>query len=211
MCISHDVGQYESERRKYAQDLIDFDKQFAALFSGKPRTSDNQDGISHEQFLKCARNLCTTSVNPFQTFTLDFYRAFQTFGGFTSGIGVHYGPSEIVNLKHQECARNLVIGERMVPQIFTRAADGRPVEIQDLLPADTRWKIVVFLGTLDESHLRRVELLAKELNEPTSFLHKYPIGGQISLIFDIISVVSANKNNFNYLNVPEFFRPHWSK
>lgn len=44
--------QYEFERRKYAQDLIDFDKHFSALFSSKPRTDDFQDGVTHEQFLK---------------------------------------------------------------------------------------------------------------------------------------------------------------
>lgn len=43
---------YELERRKYAQELIDFDKKFSALFSGKPRTKDNQNGVSHEQFLE---------------------------------------------------------------------------------------------------------------------------------------------------------------
>src|ERR1700734_3447733 len=42
--------QYEYERRKYAQDLINFDKRFLALFSGKPRTEENQDGVSHEEF-----------------------------------------------------------------------------------------------------------------------------------------------------------------
>lgn len=45
-------SQYEFERQKYAQDLIDFDREFSALFSGKPRTSDNEDGVSHEQFLR---------------------------------------------------------------------------------------------------------------------------------------------------------------
>jgi phenol 2-monooxygenase len=42
--------QYESERRKYALDLIAFDKKFAALFSGKPKSPINTDGVSHEQF-----------------------------------------------------------------------------------------------------------------------------------------------------------------
>lgn len=180
---------YEAERRKYAQDLIDFDKQFAALFSGKPRTSDNQDGVSHEEFLK----------------------AFQTFGGFTSGIGVHYSPSVIVNTKHQKCAKNLIIGERMLPQVFVRAADTRPVEIQDLLPADTRFKILVFLGSTKESRLMEINTLVNELSLPTSFLRKYPMGGQASLMFDIITIVAGDKQNFNYLSVPVIFRPHWSK
>ena len=49
---TEDRAQYEFERRKYAQDLIDFDRKFAALFSGKPRTQENQDGVAHEQLLE---------------------------------------------------------------------------------------------------------------------------------------------------------------
>jgi hypothetical protein len=45
-------SQYELERQKYARDLIDFDREFSTLFSGKPRTSDNEEGVSHEQFLR---------------------------------------------------------------------------------------------------------------------------------------------------------------
>ncbi|KIM53915.1 hypothetical protein SCLCIDRAFT_137843 [Scleroderma citrinum Foug A] len=180
---------YESERRKYAQDLIDFDKQLAALFSGEPKAAEKLDDVSRQQIVK----------------------AFETSGDFISGVGVHYEPSEIVNIKHQQCARNLVIGQRMPPQIFVRAADARPVDIQDFLPADIRWKILVFFGILDESRLPSAKLLAKELNKPTSFLRKYPVDGHIPRMFDIVAIVAGNKSNFNYLNVPDFFRSHWSK
>ena len=44
--------QYEFERRKYAQDLIAFDKKFAALFSGKAQSAENAEGVTHEQFLE---------------------------------------------------------------------------------------------------------------------------------------------------------------
>ena len=50
--MSNASYQYEFERRKYAQDLINFDKKFSKLFSGKPRTEDNQDGVSHEEFIE---------------------------------------------------------------------------------------------------------------------------------------------------------------
>jgi len=46
------MAQYEFERRKYAQDLIAFDKQFSALFSGKPKTTDQEDGITHDEFFR---------------------------------------------------------------------------------------------------------------------------------------------------------------
>ncbi|KAF9224075.1 hypothetical protein BS17DRAFT_780425 [Gyrodon lividus] len=180
---------YELERRKYAQDLINFDKEFSTLFSGKPRTAENQDGISHEQFLK----------------------AFQTSGGFTSGIGVHYSPSAIVEVKHQKYAQGLTIGQRMPPNIFIRAADMRPTEIQDMLPADIRFKVLVFVGHLTKTRITQLNLLADELGKPSTFLQKYSTDGQISSVFDIVTITAGKKGDINYLSVPELFRPHWSK
>jgi phenol 2-monooxygenase len=46
-------------------------------------------------------------------------------------------PSAIVDTIHQGCAPNTIISERMLPQIFVRAAGACPVEIQDMLPVDT--------------------------------------------------------------------------
>ncbi|KAG2742976.1 hypothetical protein P692DRAFT_20810977 [Suillus brevipes Sb2] len=182
---------YELERQKYAQDLIDFDREFSALFSGKPRTSDNQEGVTHEQFL----------------------RAFQASGGFSSGIGVHYMPSAIVDTIHQSCAPNIIIGERMLPQIFVRAADARPVEIQDMLPADTRFKLLLFVGLLTSEQLTKVRRFAEELELPTSFLQKYnyPAEGKAQSMFDIISITAGHKDDVNFLDVPPTFRTHWSK
>ncbi|THU93886.1 hypothetical protein K435DRAFT_724952 [Dendrothele bispora CBS 962.96] len=181
---------YEFERRKYAQDLINFDKNFAKLFSGKPRTELNQDGVSHEEFI----------------------RAFQTFGGFTSGIGVHYEPSIIANPKHQNLASGLVIGERVPPQHLIRAADGRPFEIQDLLPSDTRFKLLVFTGNTSEpSQLAQLQSLAQELQSPDSFLTKFSPGGKIETLFDIVSISSAKKESVVYNALPPLFRSHWSK
>lgn len=42
--------QYEFERRKFAQDLIAFDKEVSHLFSEKPQTADNPDGVPREVF-----------------------------------------------------------------------------------------------------------------------------------------------------------------
>lgn len=50
---THSKRQYESERRQYAQKLIDFDKKFAKLFSGKPPTEVSDElGVSHEEFMR---------------------------------------------------------------------------------------------------------------------------------------------------------------
>ncbi|PPQ75444.1 hypothetical protein CVT26_016218 [Gymnopilus dilepis] len=177
---------YEFERRKYAQDLIDFDKKFAKLFSGKPRTEEYQDGVSHEEFLQ----------------------AFQTFGGFTSGIGICYADSSITNLKFQSIAKNLLIGQRLVPQVFLRAADGRPVEIQDLIPSDSRFKVLVFTGnSSDAGQLQKVKDVSQELEDALSRLS----AGRTSSFFDTIPISSAKKTVVRYNDLPKFLWSHWSK
>ncbi|KAN0088187.1 FAD binding domain containing protein [Tylopilus felleus] len=184
------LSTYESERRKYAQDLIAFDKTFSTLFSGKPLTTDNVDGVSHEQFLK----------------------AFQTFGGFTSGIGVHYGPSVAVLDAHQSLASNLVIGERVPPQKFLRAADALPSELQDLLQSDFRYKLLVFTGDLDDALQRKkIESMVKDLQRPESFLTKYASNKSLTSRFDIVTINKGRKEEFDFLKVPSLLRSHWSK
>jgi phenol 2-monooxygenase len=138
-------------------------------------------------------------------------RAFQAFSGFTSGTGVHYSPSAIVEARNQKYAPGLVIGQRMPPQIFIRAADMRPIEIQDMLPADIRFKLLLFVGHLTETRIARLNLLAEDLSKPTAFLQKYSAHGNNSSIFDIVTVTAGKKDDINYLNVPALFRPHWSK
>ncbi|KAI0333878.1 hypothetical protein GY45DRAFT_189162 [Cubamyces sp. BRFM 1775] len=180
---------YEFERRKYAQDLINFDKKFSKLFSGKPRTQDNQDGVTHEEFIE----------------------AFQTFGAFTSGIGVHYEPSSITRHQHQALASKLIIGERVVPHVFVRAADARPYNIQDLLPSDTRFKLLVFAGAIaDAAQAARVRALADALDRPESFYRRFAHGDP-SKVFDILSISSAGKQDVNYTDLPPLLRQHWSK
>ncbi|RPD52967.1 hypothetical protein L226DRAFT_511090 [Lentinus tigrinus ALCF2SS1-7] len=180
---------YESERLKFARDLIDFDRKWSKLFTGKPRTEENQDGISHEEFVG----------------------AFQTFSGFSSGVGVRYEPSAIVDKKHQSCATKLVIGERMIPHVFVQAADIRAVNIHDAMPSDTRFKVLVFVGNVTvAATLARVRALADKLDAPGSFLHKYG-QGDYHKVFDILCVCAASKDEVDFIDVPQMLRPHWSK
>ncbi|KAJ7625499.1 FAD binding domain-containing protein [Roridomyces roridus] len=164
---------YELERRNYAQDLINFDVQWAHLFSGKHRTELNQDGISHEDFLK----------------------VFQTFGGFTSGIGIRYEESAIVNYGAQPCARNVLIGQRMPPQVLIRAADFRPFELQDLLPSNALFKLLVFTGD-------STEMLEASLD---------PLIKKYGHALQVITIVSKRWPGFSLADIPAVLRPHWSR
>lgn len=106
----------------------------------------------------------------------------------------------------------------MPPQIILRAADGRPYELQDLLPSDLRFKILVFTGDLDaETQRDRVSKFAQAVTSEGGFLRKY---GQRRVgegatgwneVFELFSIVSGKKETVNYTIVPAALRSHWSK
>jgi phenol 2-monooxygenase (NADPH) len=99
----------------------------------------------------------------------------------------------------------------MLPYVFIRAADARPFEIQDLLPADTRFKVLVFTGdTTDADQLARVRKLAENIDSPKSFYKKFG-GQQPAQVFDILSISSVGKEHVNYTDMPPVLRTHWSK
>ncbi|KIK52338.1 hypothetical protein GYMLUDRAFT_49956 [Collybiopsis luxurians FD-317 M1] len=187
---------YQFERRQYAQDLISFDKKFAKLFSGKPYSELNIDGVSHAEFLQ----------------------AFQTFGGFTSGLGVQYAASDIIVMKNQHLAKNVPIGRRLSPRPLIRAADSRPVDLHDYLASDTRFKLFVFTGDTHDPHqMAKVETFANALiPNPTSESSSSFFAGFSSLqalrtVFDIVPISSERKQTIKYNALPNALWEHWSK
>lgn len=122
-------------------------------------------------------------------------------------------PSAIVDTTHQACAPSIIIGQRMLPQIFVRVADARPIELHDMLPSDTRFKLLLFVGLLTSGQLGKVRRLAEDLQLPSSFLQKYdyPAEGKVQSMFDIIPIAAGHKDDVNFLDIPETFRTHWSK
>ncbi|KAI0352095.1 hypothetical protein OH77DRAFT_1561952 [Trametes cingulata] len=173
---------YEAERRKYAMDLIDFDRTWASVITGDTPPSEDE---LHMMFAKNTR--------------------------FTSGLGLRYEPSGIVDNRLQKCAPKLVVGERFLALDLICAADARPVNIHDMLPADMRFKAIVFVGNItDEAVAARVRTLAGELEAPVNFLRRYGHRGTREAI-DLICVSASSKDAVNYTDFPSTLRHHWSK
>jgi phenol 2-monooxygenase len=134
------------------------------------------------------------------------------FGEFTSGIGIQYSPSAIVNPVHQLHAKHLIVGKRVPPQILIRAADSRPFELQELLPSDSRFKVLVFAGdTSLPSQRANLNTLATGMNAADGFLRSFSPHGKIFDAFDIIAISSTKNSIVRYTDVPELFRSHWTK
>ena len=105
---------------------------------------------------------------------------------FDSGIGIRYASSIITDIKYQACAKHLIIGERVVPQMVVRAADGRPYQLQDLLPADARFKLLVFAGDTDDDSV--FDTLNKCAVILEQILSKYAGNKGLSKMFEILTI-----------------------
>ena len=207
---------YDTERRQIAQELIDFDYEFSRLFSGRlSRDISGKQGVDLQTFR-----------DVFEKGTI-----------FSSGITVNYGPSvTVVKLPEQVSAlanttgkagteqdskrkslpvgkqwlaKNVPIGMLMPSYKVLNQADARPWHLQELLPSNGTWRILVFAGDLRDTYqLDRYEALGQGLSSRNSFLHRYtPREEKIDSVFEVITIHSAPRTSVELLSLPEIFLP----
>ena len=167
---SNTSSQYETERRTFAQELIDFDKVYVDVVE-----TGKGGKVSAEELAKYVRH-CRLSHLLLTRASISV-RVYEKSSRFISGFGIKYSPSQIINAEHQSVAPNLIVGERIIPQVFMRVADARPIEIQDLCPSDTRFKILVFGGDVAvEADRAQLQAAADALDSSDGFLHRFGHG-----------------------------------
>ncbi|KAL9113458.1 MAG: hypothetical protein Q9227_002499 [Pyrenula ochraceoflavens] len=115
---------YIIERQKVAADLIEFDRSWTKMF----KTSAN--GVSPDYFSE------------------QFVKA----GKYTAGLTATYDDSSIVaaHLSNQDVAKNITVGMRFPSAQVVRFCDAKAMQLVKALPADGRWRIVVFAGNMRE-------------------------------------------------------------
>ncbi|EXJ73045.1 uncharacterized protein A1O5_04194 [Cladophialophora psammophila CBS 110553] len=201
---------YQSERRRIAQDLIDFDHRFSRLFSGRPAKDVlDEEGISMEEFKN----------------------AFEKGNLFASGVAVDYGASVVVAksgdsakqgdgtevlgeeklrvISSQAFASEVKVGMRMPSFKVLNQADARPWHFQELLRSNGTWRLVVFAGDITEpAQKARLDGLGEKLGAATSFLKRFtPPGARYDSVIEVLSVHSAKRQEVTIFDFPEVFRP----
>jgi phenol 2-monooxygenase len=116
---------YSEERQRVAQELIDFDLEFATMFSARPKHDGDASG---------------GGIDP-----EEFHRYFVQQGRFTAGLATRYLPSLITNTpKTQELATGFPVGMRFHSAPVIRLADAKPLELGHIARADGAWRLYVF-------------------------------------------------------------------
>ncbi|KAK1525910.1 phenol hydroxylase [Colletotrichum costaricense] len=209
------LNTYQSERRRVAQDLIEFDHRFSRLFSGRPAKDVlDEEGVSMEVFKD----------------------AFLKGNLFASGLSVDYGASNLVvkagdSLKQgdgskvlksvasiseedfkkkQALATGLPVGMRFNSFKVLNQACARPWHFQEILKADGRFRVVLFAGNiLDASQKARVDNFCVALDAPDNFLRKVtPAKAPIDSVIEVLTIHSAKRTDTELLrDFPDILHP----
>lgn len=190
-CAPALLDTYSEERQVVAQQLIDFDREWAQMFSDRPKQSAGGEA---------------GGVDPkaFQTY-------FEQHLRFTAGMGTHYRPSLICGEgAHQHLASGFQIGTRFHSAPVVRIADAMTVQLGHAGKADGRWRLYAFAGANDhvdeQSGLRA---LCRFLDESAdSPVRKYTRPGEdIDAVFDLRAVFQQGHRELAIESMPALLRP----
>lgn len=190
-CAPELLHTYSAERQTVAQELIDFDRRFAKMFSERPK-----GGAKAE----------TGGVDP-----KEFQRYFVKQGRFTAGTETCYSPSIVCGeATHQHLAEGLVIGKRFHSAPVVRLADARAIHLGHVAKADGRWRLYLFAGAEDPiAPDSQVRSLCRYLSEsPDSPVLKYtPAGQDIDAVFDVRAIFQQGHRQLDVEAMPAYLMP----
>ncbi|QHE87538.1 FAD-binding monooxygenase [Hydrogenophaga sp. BPS33] len=183
---------YTQERQVVAQQLIDFDREWAAMFSD--RLQQDANGQSR-------------GVDPkeFQTY-------FEQHGRFTAGMGTHYRPSLICGeATHQPLATGFVVGTRFHSAPVLRAFDARPLELGHVAKADGRWRLYAFAAASERPGVADggVGALCRflEMADDSPLRRFTPAGQDVDAVFDLRAIFPCRHTEMNLEAVPMLLCP----
>ncbi|KAH7114452.1 FAD binding domain-containing protein [Dendryphion nanum] len=159
------LSTYESERKKVAENLLDFDAKYAKLFSARIPSAGEVAGASGG-----------TSSN--ESEENEFVKTFKASCEFTSGYGVAYNPNTInwgpehpaqhpLFLAYEK-GTNLRTGRILHPATVTRVVDANEVHLEQEIPLNGSYRMYLFAGnpSVTGPALRD---LATHMSNPRSF------------------------------------------
>ena len=172
------LGTYNDERQSCARELIEFDHKLAEVFSGK----NNVDPAAFHHFFRQANR-------------------------YMAGLGVQYEPSLITADKRicqQELASGFPVGKRFHSEEVLRCADARRLHLAHTMPADGRWRILVFGGNIGSKAFRAATDLCEWIGQAASSpVNRFtPKTSDIDAIIEVKAVFSGSHSDIELDTMP---------
>jgi phenol 2-monooxygenase len=175
---------YSAERQAVAKELIDFDREWAALISAAP----DSEGANPEKV---------------QSY---FVRS----GRYTAGTATHYTASMITGEpRHQNLVAGFVIGTRFHSAPVVRLGDAKPVQLGHTVKADGRWRLFAFADRTEPSApSARIRALCDFLASNESPARRYlPADADIDALIDVRAVFQQPHRSLDLNAMPSFLLP----
>lgn len=190
-CPPQFLHTYSAERQAVAKELIEFDREFAKLFSEPPKDATDADSKSVDR--------------------TEFQKYFVRHGRYTAGTQTRYRPSTIsAEPTFQNLAKGLVIGMRFHSAPVIRLADAKPVHLGHTITADGRWRVFAFCGAEDpgtaSSGINSLcDFLAQSQKSP---VRKYtPHGADIDSVIDVRAIFQQGHRELAIEAMPSLLLP----
>jgi len=156
------LESYEPERKKVAENLLDFDAKYAALFSQQKPSAGEVSAASQNSRAGDEQD--------------EFVELFKSSCEFTSGYGVAYGPNAI-NWSPQHPAQSALFhpkgttlrpGRVMLNANVTRVVDANVAHLEQEVPVNGSFRIFLFAGVPSVTK-RAVADLCANMQKKNSF------------------------------------------
>jgi len=177
---------YSAERRAIAKELIDFDREWAALLASTHGSSGGADPAETQSY-------------------------FVRHGRYTAGTATHYGPSILTGERiYQHLAEGFVVGKRFHSAPVIRLADAKPVHLGHVASADGRFRIFAFAGAGNpaaaNSPVRRLcDFLAEDEESPVRRSTRR--GEDIDAVIDLRAVFQQAHHELAIEDMPTLLLP----
>jgi phenol 2-monooxygenase len=182
---------YSAERHAIARELIDFDREWAAIMAAAPRDPADPDagGVDpaelQEYFVRSAR--------------------------YTAGVATRYTRSPLIGAAtNQDLARRLTIGMRFHSAPVIRLADAKPVHLGHAARADGRWRLYAFADAAPPGDpASRLRALCEHLEDaPDSALRRCtPPDADLDSVLDVRAVFQQHHRDLAVADLPSLLRP----
>jgi phenol 2-monooxygenase len=183
------LASYSAERQAIAQNLIDFDREWAKLVSAPVKSDSNPDGVDPAEVQKY----------------------FVQHGRYTAGTASRYLPSVLTGSgAHQHLAEGFQIGMRFHSAPVVRLADAKPLQLGHVVKADGRWRIFAFADrgdpAVETSAMRRLcDFLEKDPSSPV--LRHTAEGEDIDAVIDLRAIFQQGHRDLALADMPSLLLP----
>jgi len=181
---------YSAERQAIAKQLIDFDREFAKMFSAPPKESGSAEG---------------DGVDP-----KEFQSYFVAQGRFTAGTATQYKSSLIcAEPTFQRLATGFPVGMRFHSAPVVRLVDAKPVQLGHAGIADGAWRIYAFADSHNpHDPASRIGALCKLLDTDKSPIKRFTPGGDdIDSVIDLRAIFQQGHRDLAVSAMPPVLLP----